>query len=506
MLAKIFSGTTIGLEGVLIEVEVDVADRGFPTFTIVGLPNKAIDEAKDRVRTAIVNANFEMPDSRLTVNLAPADIPKEGSLFDLPIAVGILSAGGMLVQTPLLKESLFIGELSLKGEVRKVPGVISIAIMAKEKGIKNIFLPSANAVEASVIDGVNVYPIERLTDLILHINGDKSILPHPPVALEEFIKDDSYPYDFSEIKGQEHAKRALEISSAGFHNVHLKGPPGAGKTMLARAFPSILPPMDKEEILEVSKIYSVAGELRENSFIAKRPFRAPHHTTSRIGLIGGGSRPKPGEISLAHRGVLFLDEFPEFPRSVLESLRQPLEDGVVTISRAFGSLTFPARFLLLSASNPCPCGFLGHPKKACRCLPGAIAKYKKRLSGPILDRIDLHIDVPPVENEKLWQDYQAESSEKIRERVILARERQKHRFKDTHIKTNSEMSPRAIKKFCRLEEKAEEILKKAVSVLSLSARAYFKIIKISQTIADLEGEAVIKPQHIAEALQYRETE
>ena len=418
MLAKVNSGTTIGLDGVLIEIEVDVAGKGFPSFTIVGLPDKAIDEAKDRVKTAICNAGYEMPDSRLTVNMAPADIPKVGSSFDLPIAIGILAAQGFIEKEDL-KNNLFIGELSLEGKLRKVPGTISITLLAKKKKIKSIFLPLENAQEASLTEGINIFPIYSLTDLILHLNKKIIIKPQPPISLKNLTDNFPVEFDFAEIKGQEQAKRALEIAAAGMHNLHLKGVPGAGKTLLCRAFPSILPSMEKDEILEVTKIYSILG-LIEKGFIINRPFRSPHHTTSRIGLIGGGTNPSPGEISLSHRGVLFLDEFPEFPRSVLESLRQPLEDGKVTISRASGSVTFPARFLLLAASNPCPCGYLGHPKKPCHCLPGSIIKYRKRMSGPLLDRIDLHVDVPPVEEEKLTSKVNAESSEAIRKRVIQA--------------------------------------------------------------------------------------
>ncbi len=502
MLAKVFSGTTIGLNGVLIEVEVDVADKGFPTFTIVGLPNKSIDEAKDRVRTAIVNASFEMPDSRLTINLAPADIPKEGAGFDLPIAVGVLAAA-KLISKKMLATSLFLGELSLEGKIRKVPGVISVVMMAKKNKIENIFIPRENALEANLIDGINIFPVDRLNQLIFHLNGMMPIPSLPPLSENFFKNSYEFEFDFKDIKGQQQAKRAMEIAAAGFHNIHLQGPPGAGKTMLCRAFPSILPLMDKEEILEVSKIYSVAGLLSNSYFVINRPFRSPHHTTSRIGLIGGGTNPTPGEITLAHRGVLFCDELAEFPRSVLEALRQPLEDGKVTISRASGSLSFPCRFLLLSASNPCPCGFLGHPKKTCRCFPGSIIKYKKKLSGPLLDRIDIHIDVPPVEEEKLVSVEAAESSEEIRKRVTAARKKQLERLNNIRIKTNGEMSTSEIKKFCKLTNEALDLLKQAVSRLSLSARSYFKIIKLGQTITDLSDKEEIGASSISEALQYR---
>lgn len=486
----------------MIEVEVDVAQKGFPTFTIVGLPNKSIDEAKDRVRTAINNACFKMPDSRLTINLAPADIPKEGSGFDLPIAIGILTASGF-INTNTLRNSLFLGELSLEGKIKKVPGVISIVLMAKKYHLENVFVPRENILEAGLIDDINIYPVDNLVDLILHLNQQKNINPQPKTSLDFLEKNRIWEFDFSDIKGQQHAKRALEISAAGFHNVHLQGPPGAGKTMLCRAFPSILPLMDKEEILEVSKIYSIAGLLSSSYFVINRPFRSPHHTTSRIGLIGGGATPAPGEITLAHRGVLFLDELPEFPRSVLEALRQPLEDGKITISRASGSLSFPCRFLLLSASNPCPCGFLGHPKKPCQCFPNAIIKYKKRLSGPLLDRIDIHVNAPPVQEDKLISTFSSEPSEQIRNRVIRAREKQSLRFKDLKTKTNGEMSTAEIKKACKLTNDATNLLKQAISRLSLSARSYFKIIKIGQTIADLADKNKVESSFIAEALQYR---
>jgi magnesium chelatase family protein len=502
MLSKIYSAATIGLDGVLIEVEVDVAGRGFPTFTIVGLPNKAVDEAKDRVRTAITNASFEMPDSRITVNLAPADIPKSGSSFDLPIAVGILASSG-LIKTETLGSSMFVGELSLEGRVRKIPGMISVALLAKEKHIEHLFVPVENAAEVTLIKDVHVYPVATLMDLINHLNTTELIKEVEGIAYESIRKSISYEFNFADIKGQEQAKRALEIAAAGMHNVHLRGVPGAGKTLLSRSFPSILPPLNESEVLEVSKMYSVCGLLNDATFIVARPFRSPHHTTSRIGLIGGGSNPAPGEISLAHRGVLFLDELPEFPRGVLEAMRQPLEDGFVTISRAAGSLTFPSRFLLLAASNPCPCGYLGHPKKKCTCLPGHVMRYKKRLSGPLLDRIDLHIDVPPVEDDKLLNASRAEPSEQVRERVMKARLKQQQRFQGTNIFTNSEMRSADVKKFCDFTSDAKLFLQQAITKLSLSARSYFKVIKVAQTIADLDGKDAIEHVHIAEALQYR---
>lgn len=504
MLAKINTGTTVGLDGVLIEVEVDVASRGFPTFNLVGLPNKAVEEAKDRVRTAIANTNFEMPDSRITVNLAPADIPKTGSSFDLPIAIGILAASGSIDKNNL-SHSLFTGELSLEGNIRAVPGIISVAMMAKEKQLEHLFVPAENAREAALVTGITVYPVQSLADVILHLNGEKMVGPYCLLP-EDVPSTGQYDFDFADIKGQYQTKRALEIAAAGFHNIHLKGVPGAGKTMLSRAFPSILPPMDPQEILEVSRIYSVMGMLKRRGYTKIRPFRSPHHTTSCIGLIGGGTIPMPGEVSLAHRGVLFLDELPEFPRVVLEALRQPLEDGRVSISRAMGSLTFPSRFLLLAASNPCPCGYLGHPTKKCNCLPGSIIKYRKKLSGPLLDRIDIHVSVPPVDQEKLISAITAESSGDVLKRVTKARKIQLNRFASKHLVANGEMTPKDIKIFCSLSRDALMLLKQAISKFSLSARSYFKIIKISQTIADLAGEPNISPSHVAEALQYRAQE
>ncbi len=503
MLAKIFSGTIVGLEGKLVEVEVDVASRGLPSFTLVGLPSKSIDEAKERIRTAIKNSSFSMPETRITVNLAPADIPKEGTAFDLPLAVGILAASGY-VKTELLSGSFFIGELSLDGRVKKIKGALPLSELAVKSGFKRIFLPAENSKEASFYKSIEVYPVKRLVDLILHLNGVKLIKKVTKAFC--FETDPDYQIDFKDIKGQHKAKRALEISAAGFHNIHLYGPPGTGKTLLARAFVSILPPMEEEEIKEVSRIYSVVGLLPKEGVFTKRPFRSPHHTTSRVGLIGGGSKPKPGEVTLAHRGVLFLDEFPEFPRSVLEALRQPIEDGEVTVSRASGFATFPAAFILLAASNPCPCGFFGHPKKPCKCTPRMILKYKRRVSGPIMDRIDLHVEVPDVESDKLISESEEEESRSVRLRVIEARKRQRDRFANKGVFFNGQMSPKDLKSFCKISEDAKLLLKQAVDKLSLSARSYFKILKISQTIADLECEDRIEPEFVAEALQYRPRE
>lgn len=502
MLSKIHSATTVGLDGVLIKVEVDVASRGFPTFTIVGLPNKSIEESKERVRTAIHNSQFSMPESKIVVNLAPADIPKEGSLFDLPIAVGILASSGN-IERAAVKNSLFVGELSLDGKIRPVPGVLPIAIAARNKKIQRMYLPKENAREASLIKELQIFPVDKLTDLVLHLNGHMLLENVASTRWKDLLKEQEYDTDFAHINGQKNAKHALEIAAAGGHNVHMKGPPGTGKTLLARAFPSILPPMDEEEIIEVSKIYSVTQAWQKEGFIVRRPFRAPHHTVSRVGLIGGGTKLTPGEISLSHRGVLFLDEFPEFPHSVLESLRQPMEDGKVTVTRASGTITFPARFILIAAANPCPCGFLGHPKKPCICSMHQILKYRKRVSGPILDRIDLHVDVPNIDEQEITSSTDAESSTIVRGRVVKARVRQSKRFVGSRIKSNAEMTSNDIKKYCVLEPEAAVILKKAFVSLSLSPRAYFKIIKIAQTLADLEGAPSIKPEFVSQALQFR---
>lgn len=506
MLAKVLSGANVGLEPVLVEVEVDVVDAGLPRFSIVGLPDKAVEESRERVRTAIKNSGANFPKHKIIINLAPADLPKVGPAYDLPIALGILVASEEVDFD--LSDSLLVGELSLDGSLRHTNGVLPLTLLAKNLSLKQIFLPAVDAKEASIVSEINIIPVKSLSRLVRHLHGLKVIESHAHTPFSALLNNDrDSVFDFADIKGQEQAKRAAEIAAAGHHNMLLMGVPGAGKTMLARAMPSIMPELTEDEALEVTKIYSITGNLpRGKASITQRTFRSPHHTTSKIGLIGGGSQPGPGEISLAHRGVLFMDEFPEFPRGILESLRQPLEDGVVTISRAAGTLQFPAQFLLVAASNPCPCGYHGSQKRQCTCLPGVISRYSKRLSGPLLDRIDLHLQVSAVDIDKLTGDELAEASEVVRRRVQKARYQQWERFKETKFKANGEMDSRAVKKFCPLDSESQQILRQAVNNLNLTARSYYRTIKVARTIADLAGTNDIMANQINEALLYRRME
>jgi magnesium chelatase family protein len=503
VLAKLKSATYIGIEGILVDVEVDLS-KGIPSFSLVGLPETMVKESKERVLTAIRNSGFSLPLKKITINLAPADLRKEGTGLDLPIALGIICASGYF-EPELLKGKVFLGELSLDGKLRGIKGILPIAILLKEKGIKEVILPYDNAKEASIVDELSVYPVNSLIEAIEFIKGERKIEKFKFDKEKLFSELSIYDVDFSEVKGQKVAKRALEVSASGGHNVLFIGPPGAGKTMLARRFPTILPKMTIDEALETTKIYSCAGRLPpDKPIITTRPFRAPHHTISDIGLIGGGHIPKPGEVSLAHNGVLFLDEFTEFSRSALEVLRQPLEDGFVSIGRARSSVIFPARFILLASMNPCPCGYLTHPEKECTCTHGQIRKYLSKISGPLLDRIDIHIEIPPITYTEISSKKEEESSEKIRERVERARKIQMERFKNEKgIYFNAHMKQKHIKKYINISKESENLLKEAMEKLNLSARAYIRILKISRTIADLEESEEIKPAHVAEAIEYR---
>lgn len=508
MLAKILSGATIGLDSIPIEVEVDVASQGLPSFTIVGLPNKAVEEAKERVRAALKNSGAEFPARRITVNLAPADIPKEGPAYDMPIALGLLVASGQIPPNFHPEKTLVVGELSLDGSLRHTNGILPLVLMAAEKGFSQVFLPSIDSQEAAIVAGIKIYPINNIQHLFHHLTGLLTIDPVPHVRFASITVDFPVAFDMAEIKGQEHAKRAMEIAAAGSHNIFMSGTPGSGKTMLARSLPGILPELTEAEALEITNIYSVTGNLPLGESIIKyRPFRSPHHTTSRIGLIGGGSKPTPGEISLAHRGVLFLDELPEFPRNVLESLRQPMEDGVVQVSRAAGTMRFPAKFMLVAAANPCPCGNYGSKKKPCICAPSAVDRYHKKISGPLIDRIDLHVTVPEVELQKLTDPkLSGEKSALMQARVQAARNRQLKRFHKTKTVSNGEMTNKELKEFCPLSPQVNSFLTQITAQLGLSARSYHKVIKVARTIADLNGNEEIVVKHIAEAVQYRPQE
>lgn len=501
MLATVKTAAVVGLEGRLIDVEVDISS-GLPAMTIVGLPDTAVQEARERVRAAIRNSGCTFPMKRIVVNLAPADLKKAGPAYDLPIAVGILLSSEQIYAD--VSQTIILGELSLDGSLRHTNGVLPMVALAHQEGFPAVIVPEADAKEASLIEGTKITPIASLSQLVSYLRQEIPIPEYQPEEIQEYTPPAASITDLAYIKGQEHVKRALEVAASGGHNVIMIGPPGSGKTLLARSLPSILPPMTTEEALEATKIYSVSGLLpADTPMLRHRPFRSPHYTISNAGLVGGGHWPRPGEISLSHRGVLFLDELPEFGHSLLEILRQPLEDKVITISRAQGSVTFPANFMLVGAMNPCPCGFYGDPFRQCTCSPSLVSRYQKRISGPFIDRVDIFVEVPHIDYEKLADDRLGEQSDKVQVRVKAARSIQRKRFEGTKLTCNAEMTPPEVRAFCQAEESAQSLLKAAMKQLYLSARAFHRILKLARTIADLENADIIKAHHLAEAIQYR---